>query len=317
MECSYSYSNCPIEIWERICFSVSDLPLMRTVDKRSSQLSIVNYLNFCFESYPTAKSSPQVTQLISVIQEMSCTNPRLYQLSTIIHPLSLTFLKSFPIPSRLYNLNLTQQLLSNLFINGNLQFLRKYFNKTAIEAPSKAFAFHAKKLLQSDIGLYDLIEEVSNQDHKLYPSLFPQHFLDAHYLMAKATYKVEFLKLFQNFEIQVASAMGDADTVKQLMESKKVDPSAYKNYAVRVAGGKGHLGVLKVLLTDSNVDPSALDNHALLISIQDGFLEVVKYLIEHPRVSLNKEFALTLISVAAPNCRKFIENHARILSLFT
>ncbi len=99
-----------------------------------------------------------------------------------------------------------------------------------------------------------------------------------------------------NKAIRMASENGHLESVKLLLEDKRVDPSANHNGAIRMASLNGHIEVVKLLLSDKRretkvspayayaVDPSDPCNFAIRWASENGHLEVVKLLLSYQRV---------------------------------
>ena len=87
-----------------------------------------------------------------------------------------------------------------------------------------------------------------------------------------------------NYAIKNASESGQTETVKLLLEDKRVNPSADNNEAIRLASRNGHTEVVRLLLNDPRVDPSDQNNKAIINASRNGHTEVVKLLLSDKRV---------------------------------
>ena len=101
-----------------------------------------------------------------------------------------------------------------------------------------------------------------------------------------------------NYAIRFASANGQIDVVRLLLQDERVDPSAENNYAIGIASANGHADIVRLLLHDERVDPSAENNYAIKFASANGRIDVVRLLLQDERVdpSAENNYALRMAS---------------------
>nr|QBK88077.1 MAG: ankyrin repeat protein [Marseillevirus LCMAC202] len=101
-----------------------------------------------------------------------------------------------------------------------------------------------------------------------------------------------------NWPLRASSAYGQADVVKLFLADGRADPTANDNQAIRLSSQNGHADVVQLLLADGRADPTVHDNKLIQLSSQNGHADVVKLLLADGRVdpTTGKNYAIQLSS---------------------
>ena len=89
-----------------------------------------------------------------------------------------------------------------------------------------------------------------------------------------------------NILIRNASARGNTEAVRLLLQDGRADPTVWRNYAIIEASRNGHTEVVRLLLEDGRADPRADNNVAIRDATFYGNTEVVRILLQDSRVDL-------------------------------
>lgn len=100
---------------------------------------------------------------------------------------------------------------------------------------------------------------------------------------------------------------GDYESVKFMLEDKKMDPTAENNYALHVSCVYGRNSVVEVLLKDPRIDPSAEDNTAIIVAANHGNHKIVDMLIKDPRVDPSAQENMALRVSASLGYHKVVD----------
>jgi hypothetical protein len=87
-----------------------------------------------------------------------------------------------------------------------------------------------------------------------------------------------------NHAIIEAFKKGYYDAVKQMILTRKVDPSVQNNCLIKLAASKGMYDITNLLLKDERVDPAAENNYALIEAFNNKHYHVIKLLLADKRV---------------------------------
>jgi ankyrin repeat protein len=98
---------------------------------------------------------------------------------------------------------------------------------------------------------------------------------------------------FDNEALCLAIA-GNRETALLLLSSKLVDPSARNNYAIGQASKRGYDDIVELLLCDKRVIPSANNNYAIQWASANGHVKVVQLLLDDGRVDPSANFNIAL-----------------------
>ena len=78
---------------------------------------------------------------------------------------------------------------------------------------------------------------------------------------------------------------GSFDTVKSLLDDKRINPADKKNIAFILACEYGKTDIVKLLLDDKRINPADQDNYAFIYACREGNFDIVKLLFNDKRIN--------------------------------
>jgi ankyrin repeat protein len=101
-----------------------------------------------------------------------------------------------------------------------------------------------------------------------------------------------------NILIRSASARGNTEAVRLLLEDRRADPTADDNYAIIEASKNGRTEVVRLLLRDGRADPTADDNIIIGTASFSGRTEIVRLLLEDGRADPRADNNIAIITAS-------------------
>lgn len=118
-------------------------------------------------------------------------------------------------------------------------------------------------------------------------------------LLVYCCLRYSYLRPIWNFNKAILD--NDIDVVKQMLDSKIIDPSRNNNWAIRICCLKNYYELAEILLEDDRVDSSDELNACFGISCELGHRKLVQLLIDHPKVDGTDSDGKLLNKVASNN----------------
>ena len=84
-----------------------------------------------------------------------------------------------------------------------------------------------------------------------------------------------------------AVQQGRAPVVEFMLENVHINPAARNNEAIRIASAIGDIDMFRLLLNRPEVNPGAMNNEALVNAVKYGRVEIVRLLLANPNNEIN------------------------------
>lgn len=163
--------------------------------------------------------------------------------------------------------------LSILSLNEEIKAIGKSIDKAIDKAIDQIID---KAIQNNDINMIVRLDAaIQTDDHNTIMQLIDHTSSD---LRVRFNARINFALCEAVFENREAS-------VRLLLQTDIVDPSAKNNLAIRIAALKGYDQIVRLLLATGKVDPSADNNFALQFAQKYGHFKVVEKLVEYNNTS--------------------------------